>query len=565
MAQHMRQKKASSAHGNASGKRVSRATSAPSEERSREHVPSAGRRALMMLAALVASCALAAVLCLVTGAGFNRFWFGFFAVCGFVAGSVAINRDWLASKPQNIYLIVVLCVTMLLSWSMSIRQIGWDVGTHYKNVLLFADWEGDVELSSADYSLVHTEPVYVEDKGLFAQINEGEEVLDSSTDDVAEVKERPKSPMWYVTSVEYVPYALVMKACRALGVPFSRTLVLVRMIGSLFYSVVTFLGMRKLRHGKMLYAAIALLPTSVFLAADLGYSYWLFSLCLYGFASLVGMLQGSVRVSAGSLIKMLGALFLGMLPRVVYFPLMFLCLLIPTSMFPSVRFARAYRALLVGAAVAAFGVYLVPKLLSGFGSGDTRGGEVNPAGQISYILTHPLEYAQTLVRFALPPLVMEGGAPDKEGVNLIGGFLSVEASPGLLVNYGYLHRPHVAYTIAMWVILLWTTITDKDRSQRTGVLAGVLALVLTFGVFVMTATALYIDFTPVGLPAINGMQRRYLIPLIFPLLVFVGPHVLGVHELRTTGAKAAYNLMVLGGLAVVLLCSWWTTYLVLMA
>lgn len=134
-----------------------------------------------------------------------------------------------------------------------------------------------------------------------------------------------------------------------------------------------------------------------------------------------------------------------------------------------------------------------------------------------------------------------------------------------MANYGYLHRPHVAYTVVMWVILLWTTLTDKDRSQRTGVLPGILALVLTFGVFVMTATALYMDFTPMGWPAINGMQRRYLIPLVFPLLAFVGPHVLGVHELRTTGAKAAYNLMVLGGLAVVLLCSWWTTYLVLMA
>jgi uncharacterized membrane protein len=439
------------------------------------------------------------------------------------------------------------------------------VGTHYKNVLTFADWEGEVELSTADHALVYTAPVDVEAEGLLAQIDESETVLDASDGDVAEVKERSKNPVWYVTSIEYVPYALAMKACQALGVSFSRTLVVVRMTGALFYSLVTYFGMRKLRQRKMLYAALALLPTSVFLAADLSYSYWLFSLCLYGFACLLGMLQGSVQVNVWSLLKMLGALFVGMLPRVVYFPLMFLCLLIPADKFPNERFARVYRGLLVGAALAAFGVWLVPRLVAGFGSGDTRGGEVNPSGQIAYILSHPGEYAATLARFSLPPLSMEGGAPDKEGVNLVSGFLSAEASPGLLVNYGYLPRPHVAYTVVMWVVLAWATLTDKDHVLKLGALPGILALVLTLGVYVMVATALYIDFTPVGLPEIHGVQRRYLIPLMFPLLAFVGPRVFGLGERGGVAARTVYNATVLASLAAVLLLSWWTTYLVLMA
>ncbi|MBO7674575.1 MAG: DUF2142 domain-containing protein, partial [Atopobiaceae bacterium] len=437
---------------------------------------SVGKRLLILAATLVVSCALAAGLSLIVNVAlnggehgwFNRFWFAFFAASGFVAGSFALNRDWLATKPENLYLIVVLCVTMLFSWTISVRQVAWDVGTHYSNVLTFADWEGEVELSTSDHALVYTAPVDVEAKGLLEQIDKSEDVLDSSSADVAEVRERSKNPVWYVTSIEYVPYALAMKACKLLGVSFTHTLVVVRMAGALFYSLVTYLGMRKLRQRKMLYAAMALLPTSVFLAADLSYSYWLFSLCLYGFACLLGMLQGSVRVSVWSLVKMLGALFLGMLPRVVYFPLMFLCLLIPTDKFPSHRFAQVYRGLLVGAALAAFGVWLVPRLIAGLGTGDTRGGEVNPSAQIAYILSHPGDYAATFARFSLPPLAMEGGAPDKEGVNLVSGFLSVEASPGLLMNYGYLPRPHVAYTVVMWVVLAWTALTDKDHELKMG-------------------------------------------------------------------------------------------------
>ena len=534
---------------------------------------SPGMRLLLFVATFVASCIVAAGLSLIVNVAlnggehgwFNRFWFAFFAVSGFVAGSFALNRDWFVTRPENLYLIVVLCVTMLFSWTISVRQVAWDVGTHYKNVLTFADWEGEVELSTADHALVYTAPVDVEAEGLLAQIDESEDVLDASSTDVAEVKERSKNPVWYVTSIEYVPYALAMKACKLLGVSFTHTLVAVRMAGALFYSLVTYFGMRKLRQRKMLYAALALLPTSVFLAADLSYSYWLFSLCLYGFASLLGMLQGSVRVNAWSLIRMLGALFLGMLPRVVYFPLMFLCLLIPVERFPSERYARVYRTLLVGAALAAFGVWLVPRLIAGFGAGDTRGGEVSPSGQIAYIISHPGEYVSTFVRFSLPPLAMEGGAPDKEGVNLVSGFLSVEASPGLLMNYGYLPRPHMAYTVVMWVVLVWTALTDKDHRLKMGFLPGLLALVLTFAVYVMIVTALYIDFTPVGLAEIHGVQRRYLIPLMFPLLAFVGPRVFGVSARGGITAQMVYNATVLVSLAAVLLCSWWTTYLVLMA
>ena len=98
-----------------------------------------------------------------------------------------------------------------------------------------------------------------------------------------------------------------------------------------------------------------------------------------------------------------------------------------------------------------------------------------------------------------------------------------------------------------------------------GFLPGFLALVLTFAVYVMIVTALYIDFTPVGLAEIHGVQRRYLIPLMFPLLAFVGPRVFGVSARGGITAQMVYNATVLVSLAAVLLCSWWTTYLVLMA
>ncbi len=529
-----------------------------------------GRRwyvvALQTIAVAVAAGVLALLACFIaslvtqgTGGWFNRFWFAFFWVCLFLVGFVVVNRSWLRTKPENVYLVIAVCVTMLFSWSISVREVGWDIGVHYRNILVFADWTGDVEHTVSDNAIITHAPLPQGEGDLVERVNTQEDELDASADEYLETVGRSKNVLWYVTSIEYVPYALVMRLCRTLGVTFSHTLLLMRAAGGLFYAIVTYFGMKKLRAGKMLYAVIALLPSSLFLAAELGYSYWLFSLCLYGFASLVGMMQGSVEVTPWSLAKMLGTLFLGMLPRVVYFPLIFLCLLIPTSRFPSVRFARWYRGLIVGAAFLTLGVWLVPRLVSGLGGGDTRGGEVNPSAQIQYILTHPLEYANTFLRFVLPPLRMENGAADVEGVNLVSGFLSLEASPGLLANYGYLPRTHWAYTVVLWCLLIWATLTDKDRECPYGALPGIVSVVLCFGVLVLTATALYFDFTPVGLSEIHGMQRRYVLPMAFPLLMFVGPSVLGLTGDRPRVSMAVYNGIVLCGMAAVLLCSWWAS------
>ena len=522
------------------------------------------RQRLVVLALVaLASCAAGVALCFVTaqlhgpfssGGWFNRFWFAFFVVACFLAGVFVTCRDWLVEEPERLYLVVVLCVTTLFAWSMSVRTMGWDVGTHYRNILYFADWEGPVDYTESDRSVVNVEPLG-EDGGLLRAIDTREEALDANDGATADTTENNKPLVWYLTGIEYVPYALVMKICDAVGVSFSHTLTLMRMTGALFYSVVTYLGMRKLRERKMLYAVVALLPTSVFLAAELGYSYWLFSLCLYGFATLAGMMQGSVEVRPTTILAMLGALFVGMLPRVVYFPLMFLCLLIPLERFSSTKLGWAYRVGLVGAAVLAFSVWLVPKLLVNFGTGDVRGGEVNPSGQIAYILSHPVEYAQTFLRFVLPPLRMENGGADVEGVNLVQGFLSIEASPGLLVNYGYLPRAGMGFAAVAWVALVWTTLTDRDGSQRMGWLPGVLSLVLCAGVFVMIVTALYFEFTPVGLDTIHGVQRRYLLPLLFPLLAFVGPASLG---LRGRVRAGLYDGAVLSVMACLLLTSWWT-------
>ena len=498
-----------------------------------------------------------------TGGRFNPYWLVFFWTVFFVGGAMYACRNWFATKPENIYLIIVLAATFAFSFSISVRAIGWDTGVHYRNMMCFASLAGEVDVTASDDEMMAASPLeYAGDTELI-ELNERTDDLDVRDDAPVRSFGAPKTPMWYVTGAEYIPYALVERICNFLHVPFTCVLVMLNMTGALFYSLVTYFGMKKLRWGKMPYAVIALLPTSVFLASTLGYSYWLFSLLLYGLASLVGILQGKQTADAVALAKMLVALLVGMLPRVVYFPLLFLCLLIPTQRFATRRLALVYRVTLVGSAMVAFGVWLVPKLVAGTLGGDLRGGdEVDASKQLVYVLTHPLEFASTLGGFLSPPLRMEGGAADVEGVNMVSGYLSAEASPGLFTNYGYLPRAHWAFTAIIWALLIITTLTNKPRTEGYGPLPGVVSLVLCAGILVMIVTAMYLDFTPVGLPEVHGVQRRYVIPLLYPLLAFVGPRVLGLDGRLRQKGTAVYNAVVLGGMAAVLFTSWWYSALV---
>ena len=523
------------------------------------------KRTLVFLATALGSALVGAILCwLEWRLGFcgnaaswlNRFHFVFFAILAFVCASFVLHRDWLANKPENLYLVVVICLTMMFAWTMSSREIGWDTGIHWRNILYFADWSGDVERSESDFRFCVTGSTEVEQgQANLAVADAYEEEMDALATQPHDAMEHPKSILWYVTNVEYVPGALVLRVLRLLGVSFTHRIVLVRMAEGLFYSLVTYFGMKKLRSGKMLYAAVALIPTSVFLAADLGYSFWLFSLCLYAYASLVGMIQGSVEVNAKNLLKMLGAFLIGILPRVVYFPLMFMALFIPTKRFPSKRYAYVFRGAMVGVALMALGTWLVPRLIGGMGAGDLRGGTgVNPGGQISFMLNNPLEYLSIFGRFALPPRVVENGG-------FISGFISPESIPSLFTSYAHLEDAPPVFGALVAVVLASALVLDKDRTKKTGVVLGIASVVVTVGIFALIATAMYMDYTPVGLSQINGVQQRYLLPLIFPTLVFLGPSKWGITGKEPAPRVWVYNGAVLLVMALVVLFSWWVEWL----
>lgn len=501
-----------------------------------------------------------------TGLPLNEYWIGFFFCIFFVGFSFFILWSDFGPKPEIPYLAVVLTITCLFTLSQSVWQQSWDEGIFYRIVSLMAvaPWTDEYAFTYGEACFVgFVDPVTGGNSLAFSErtldaLHQRLDALDAEGD--GEYTLPVGHPWTTYSNIAMMPMALVMMACKMASVPVPIAFVLSKLPCAVIYSLVTYFGMKKLRGGKAFFAAAALIPTSLFLASNYSYAYWTYSLILFGCAYLVSIIQSQEKVKLKSIVLMLGAFALASLPRIVYGFMLILCLIVPRSRFSSRRQSVAYRAVILVPCIVAMAFAGSIAAFTGIGEGDRRGGEnIQPAEQLSFVLSHPLEYMQMLTEFLFAPFANEGSMPDKEGTSLVAGFALPQAWPGYFVNYGYLPRPSEAFTAVVIAVLLLAAFTDKDEHDAYGIIPAFASWVICLVAMLLIITYMYLVFNDVGSDIIRGVQRRYMLPFVYPMLVF-----LGYKKWNLCGnviPRAVYNAGVIGIMALVSLGSWWQVYL----
>ena len=315
-------------------------------------------------------------------------------------------------------------------------------------------------------------------------------------------------PGWRLTDRKqtlcYLPYTFAQMAGRALRIPWTIRLMLGKWVNVWLLAVLCALGMRHLKSGKLVVPMIALMPGVVFLAAGYTYDTWITAWFIYGLCVLYGELQrpdDPMTVSAA--LKILIPLFLADLPKLIYFPIIFIAFFVPKSKFRTAAARWGYK-------LAALFTTALPLLMlyvgmfaggrSG-GSGDARGTQlVNPGQQIQGILNDPGRFAAMMARF-LP-----------SQLNPYGRGMRMATQIGYL---GQLRWGAVIVTIVIAAAFL-----SNDRKE-TGKFPWWYRLghaAVYASVCFLAAFSMYVVFTEVGLDKIMGYQNRYLIPAAFPTL-----------------------------------------------
>ncbi len=404
----------------------------------------------------------------------------------------------------------VFCLVLILGVCFAVARpfghVAWDFDSHYR-MALCSSYGGTVYVTEADRKCMNAHA----DSLISATAEENASKIEAMNDSaqILSSVERGRPRLTHFSMG--VPMAIA----RFFGVDFYGQVLAGRLGNVILYAVLCYFALKKLKSGKVLMSVIAMLPTNLFLAASYSYDTWVTGFAFLGMAYFISELQQpEKRIECKDTVIMCLAFAVACIPKAIYAPLILLPLFMSKREFGNRKsYYRLY--LLILAVLALFFVLMSLTVISG--TGDLRGGAVNPKEQITFILSNPFNYVKILFGF-------------------LKGYLSPVNAGEYMLHFGY-----AGIGAGKWIlvaVMLAATLTDSHINHNFRI------RVSSIGVFAVTvvliATSMYVAFTPVKYEVINGCQPRYLIPLLFPLLSVWG--IKGVYIKRN---RWIYNALMI--------------------
>lgn len=454
------------------------------------------------------------------GKTFNTASFAMFAtVTAFIIILIMCRKSF-AEKPEKPLFFIIMAVGLFVIISQPMGHICWDLDSHYpwalENSFFHTANYTDADLAIKYNSFLTTAPTYAD--------SETAKHMLYLMGDSATLQKR------VAFSIGHLPAGIAIAVARLFRTGFYTRYLCGEIANLIVYATTVYFAVKKLKRGKMILATIALFPTNIYIASNYTYDYWVTGFALLGTAYFVNELERpNEPYSLKDTVIMCSAFMLAAMPKQIFVILLFLPLFVRKH--NVIKKNRIHYLIIVAAFFAiillSFALRSVYTISSG---GDVRGGDVDPAGQISLILANPINYAIILIKFLLE-------------------YLSIGSMKQYISNFAYLGFGSMAGVFI--AVLCFTALTDKSQGSRfKGSIIGRIggAFVLLGGAS-LAATAMYVAFTPVGNSAILGCQPRYIMPVLAPVLLTIANP--GIPLLK--GHKGIYNFAVLTVLSVALL------------
>lgn len=443
----------------------------------------------------------------------------FLAICILVVViTLVVLRQKGSSRPELIFLTAALVSGTFLCFALPpVTAISPDDQIHFDRSLGLS-YLGRSEYSDSEIQLAHV-PWVIDSVVQFNDLDKVIDELDSSHSKAIETGSLHTldgffspvavSSLLNITYIGYIPSAIGLWLGRLLGLPLTGIVILGRWANLLSYCGVFYFAIKNIPSKKTLMTVIALLPTSLYLASNYSYDPWVISMLALSFSNLCRELSKSDKtITLDGIVTICFPMLLGLCPKAVYFPVIGLLFLFPTSKFLSPSHRRVFFAGVVIFGVLVVSTFILPLFFSSAAiAGDARGGtDVNSGEQIAFIISHPIDFIKTLVAFLVD-------------------YISPINSDQYSISYFYMGTLSTevrCFATIPFVLIIVTALCDGQGATRlnAGAIAWILFIVAcTLG---LVATSLYVSFTPVGLNWVNGCQARYILPILFLPLAIIG-------------------------------------------
>ena len=411
---------------------------------------------------------------------------------------------------------------LILGWTLIFLQptstfYSYDDQIHFKNTY---------ELIGSSFNWNESEYAMVDGHGV------GRDSISSIEEQVNQKKflNKNKKTNFITTSgrfieynqVSYLPGSIIYHLLKYFGVPFSILFKFTKLINLIIYLCIFGYAIKITKIGKRLLTVIGLIPSSLFLASQFSYDSAVISGLTLGIVILMNwFVDQNFKVNFKNLAIFLFAMLYANFTKAIYVPFLFLFLFIPHEKFENKKDEIWIKTMMVILSLLILATFALPSTILSTNEGDLRGGATNVSAQFRLILSHPLSYAMVLKDNAL--LFFSD--------RLIGNYA--------LGGFGYINyiSGNLYYFTLLFMFFVAFTDTEKNFLSRKQKILFVLCSILTI---IVIWTALYLSFTPVKSISINGVQPRYFIPMIFPILIGFQ-----VNKISCKISEKKYNSMVL--------------------
>jgi len=302
--------------------------------------------------------------------------------------------------------------------------------------------------------------------------------------------------------ISYLPQVPVISLGMALGLPPLVIFYLGRLIGLAAGVVLTFYAIRLMPVHKHLLAAIALLPPMIFSRSTLDADQFNNGLAFLLLALIVREILAEGPLRRRTFLSLSLAAFVLAQAKTAYLLLPMLVIAIPAKRLQWPRLA-AWAIVVLPGIVASIAWILLLRSTFSAAAYRTWSGVVIPEQQLQLVLADPLHFGTVILRtvFTTPFI------------------------PAALLDFLGRFGPPVALPLPFFPVLalMLAGVTMCEGPQPyIPTAVKILALLIAFATIAIILTLLYMQWTRVGAPTVDGFAGRYLYPLV-PLILLALP------------------------------------------
>lgn len=436
---------------------------------------------------------------------FNTYLFALTSVIYLILCYLFLNKNNIKEKLHILALIVILGFgSIIILSSSSVVGFSWDDQIHFYSMIHTLDFKTSRVTEAED--LVSNLRINFHSFKTKEEIHEIEKYLNKIDKNV--VINNYSSSDFAFSSFSYLPGYLMYKLLTILNISFSLKLKIVKLLYLIIYGLITSYAIKIVKKYKQLFFTIAIIPTAVFIASNFSYDTLINCCLLLSFAYFINIMDSKKANKKDIMIFIICTIF-GSLSKAIYGPILLLLLIIPKEKFNNKKQCLIFKGLVLLLTLMLLGTFILPTIFHPENIADIRGGDTSASRQINIILKNPLSFAYMFIHTIFDQF-----------------FIKFFPQSGLVSFSYYGDKPSYNSFIFMMIVLLIAYLSCCNESEKKNHKELILIMFILFLIISFIWGALYLSFTPVGLYEINGVQSRYFIPLIFPLIyIFVTPKI----------------------------------------